>query len=125
MVDDNKRPDVWIGHVRMPTTKMEESHAFMQAIGMRPIFKGETVAVLELRGGTHIVLANDENHEPADVSFDLMVEDLAETHAQYLGRGYQVTEIEKGRIHDSFYLTEPGGNRIVVNSTHVPDHSLV
>ena len=50
MVDDNKRPDVWIGHVRMPTPKMEESHAFMQEIGMRPIFKGETVAVLELRG---------------------------------------------------------------------------
>jgi len=36
-----------------------------------------------------------------------------------------VSEISRGDIHDSFFLTDPSANRITVNSTHVDDHSLV
>ena len=122
---DNKRPDVWIGHISMKTQTLDSSEAFMKEIGLRPIFRGDTVAVLELRGGTHIVLAEDKSSEPTSVGFDFMVEDLEATHAQYKARGYQLSDIEPGSIHNSFVLTEPGGNLIKVNSTHVPDHSLV
>lgn len=124
MVDD-KRPDVWIGHISMKTQTLDSSEAFMKEIGLRSIFRGDTVAVLELRGGTHIVLAEDKSSEPVSVGFDFMVVDLDATHAQYKARGYAVSDIEKGSIHNSFVLTEPGGNLIKVNSTHVPDHSLV
>ncbi|HAK51412.1 MAG TPA: hypothetical protein DCM54_05835 [Gammaproteobacteria bacterium] len=124
-MSEDKRPDVWIGHVRMTTPSLEASETFMKEIGLRSIFRGDEIAVMELRGGTHIVLAQDEGGKPDKTSFDFMVEDLDATHAQYVERGYSVSDIEEGRIHSSFVVTEPGGNQIVVNSSHVPDHSLV
>jgi hypothetical protein len=122
---DNKRPDVWIGHISMKTQVLDLSETFMKEIGLRSIFRGDTVAVLELRGGTHIVLSEDKSGEPTLAGFDFMVEDLDATHTQYKARGYTVSDIEEGSIHNSFVLTEPGGNQNKVNSTHVPDHSLV
>ncbi len=118
------RPPVWIGHVRMNTNALTESIAAMLDIGMRPIVQGDAMAVLEMRGGTHIVLRQDETAGPADAEFDLMVEDVDATHAEYSAKGLNVSEISRGRIHDSFTLTEPGGNRITVNSTHVSDQPV-
>ena len=120
-----ERPPVWIGHVRLQTPKLEETEAFMRQVGLRPLFRGDDIAVMELRGGTHIVLARRESAGAGDAEFDFMVEDLDGTHAEFRKQGLDVTEIERGRIHDSFRVTEPGGNSIVVNSTHVPDHDAV
>ena len=113
------RPPVWVGHVSMSTAKLEESRTFMQELGMRPMFNNETVAIFELRGGTHLVLAADADAQPGDAPFDLMVEDVEATHAHYSERGLEPSSIERGRIHASFTVTEPGGGRITVNSTHV------
>ena len=120
-----QRPDLWVGHVSMRSKSLDETEAFMIKIGLRSIFRGDSVAVLELRGGTHLVVAQDGDSSPGDVDFDLMVEDLNATHADFNERGFQVTGIEKGSIHNSFFVTEPGGNRIKFNSTHVPDHTAV
>ena len=118
--DQNEsRPPVWVGHVSMSTAKLAESREFMQQIGMRPMFNNESVAIFELRGGTHLVLVADENARAGDAPFDLMVEDLDETHADLAERGLSPSPIERGRIHASFTVTEPGGGRITVNSTHV------
>ena len=118
--DQNEsRPPVWVGHVSMATSTLTESQAFMEQIGMRPMFRNESVAIFELRGGTHLVLVADENARAGDAPFDLMVEDLDETHAEFAERGLSPSPIERGRIHASFTVTEPGGGRITVNSTHV------
>ena len=45
----------------------------MTAIGLRPIFRSEEVSVLELRGGTHLVLLPDDAASPVDADFDFMV----------------------------------------------------
>lgn len=119
------RPDIWVGHVDMRTARLEESNAFMIQVGLRPITQNSKVAVLEFRGGTHIVLFQDDNAEAADVRFDFMVEDLDATYARFQDLGLPVSEIKTSRVHRSFVVTEPGGNRIVVNSTHVEDHSQV
>ena len=97
----------------------------MKKIGLRPLFRGDDIAVMELRGGTHILLVQDDSAGLAATKFDFMVEDLDHTHAEFKERGLNITDIERGRIHDSFRVTEPGGNSIVVNSTHVPDHNAV
>ena len=68
-MSDDKRPEVWIGHVRMTTRALDESEAFMEEIGLRSIFHGEEIAVMELRGGTHIVLAQDKDSEPDKASW--------------------------------------------------------
>lgn len=123
-----QRPPIWIGHVTLRTPCLDESETFMKAIGLRGIVHGENVAVLELRGGTHLVLIRDEDSASAQgvaASFDFMVEDLIATRDDFVAQGLTVSEIEHGRIHDAFRLTEPGGNVITVNSTHVPDHALV
>jgi len=119
------RPDIWIGHVDLRTSKLDESEAFMKEIGLRAIFRNENIAVLELRGGTHLILIGDEETEGTEADFDFMVEDLDSTHESFKSNGFTVSSISHGDIHDSFTVTEPGGNRIKVNSTHVEDHSLV
>ena len=103
----------------MGTSKLEESQTFMEQLGMRPMFRNESVAIFELRGGTHLVLVADADAQPGDAPFDLMVEDVEATHSDLAQRGLGPSPIERGRIHASFTVTEPGGGRITVNSTHV------
>ncbi len=124
-MSDTQRPPIWVGHVDIRTRTFDETEAFFKNVGLRPIFRGDDVAVLEFRGGTHIVIFRDEAAEPTEATFDLMVEDLDASYAGFQALNLDVSEISKGRIHNSFVVTEPGGNRIVVNSTHVHDHSLV
>ena len=118
------RPPVWVGHVSMRTASLADSDAFMQQLGLRPIFRGDDVAVLELRGGTHLVLSATDASEPSEAPFDLMVEDLAAAHADLAARGFAPSPIRHGRIHDSFTIDDPGGARITVNSTHVSDQPV-
>ena len=122
MVDD--RPAVWVGHITLPTNRLQESDTFMQKLGMRPIFSNDEVAILELRGGTHIVLAKQDAAVQGDAEFDLMVEELDEIHRDYAARGLEPSEISRGDIHDSFTVRDPGGVQIVVNSTHVSDQPV-
>lgn len=124
-MDRKQRPPVWVGHVTLRTPDLDASEAFMKDLGLRPMFRSDEVAVLELRGGTHLVLLPDASAAPEDAYFDLMVEDVDAARASFEARGIEVTAMERGEIHDSFRVTEPGGNRIVVNSTHVPDHDAV
>ena len=118
------RPPVWVGHITLPTNRLEESETFMQKLGMRPIFRNDEVAILELRGGTHIVLAKQEAVAEGDAEFDLMVEELDEAHRDYVARGLEPSEISRGDIHDSFTVRDPGGVQIVVNSTHASDQPV-
>ena len=113
------RPPVWVGHVAMYSARVAESSKFMQQIGMRLIDSGDEIAVLEMRGGTHLVVTSDSESELIKGSFDLMVDNLDDTHKQYTELGFAPGEIERGQIHDSFELREPGGATIIFNSSHV------
>ena len=117
----DKRPAVWVGHVAMHTDQVAESSRFMQQIGMRPIAEGDEFAILELRGGTHLVLTSDAESKLIKAGFDLMVDDLDASHRQYTELGLEPGEIERGEIHDCFTLREPGGTVITFNSSHVSD----
>ena len=117
----DERPPVWVGHVFLETDRLAESEAFMRQIGMRPIESFEDVAIFELRGGTHLVLFRKDSITPAASSFDLMVEDIETTHAELRDKGLDPSDIEEGRIHQSFYVKDPAGNTIKFNSTHVSD----
>ena len=115
------RPPVWIGHITMQTPKLAESNKFMIELGMRPIVDGDGFAVLELRGGTHLVLLRSEEASSGPASFDLMVEDLDATHRDLSERGLSPTEISRGKIHDSFQVRDPSGFDVTFNSSHVSD----
>jgi hypothetical protein len=86
---------------------------------MREIERNESIVVLELRGGTHLVLLPGAPSAGADAPFDLMVEDLEATHAEWKRIGLDVSPIERGRIHSAFVLRDPDGTAVTVNSSHV------
>jgi len=119
--DAEQRPPVWVGHVALYSERVAESSQFMQLIGMRPVASDDEFAVLEMRGGTHLVLTSDAESKLIKASFDLMVDDLDTAHERYTELGLKPGEIERGRIHDCFELREPGGTVIIFNSSHVGD----
>lgn len=119
MSTENERPPVWIGHVTMRTDCLAESREFMIALGMRPIAQGDDFAVLELRGGTHLVLTRSDTVPSDSATFDLMVDDLEASHRRFSELGLSPSEIKSGRIHRSFTVKDPSGQEITFNSSHV------
>lgn len=111
------RPALWVGHVSLPVSDVAAAYAFYQAIGMRSVHQAEDFAILELRGGTHVLL---EDGEPpgGDAPFDLMVDDLDSVHAAWSADGLDVSDIIRGDIHDVFVLTDPDDYRFVVYNSH-------
>lgn len=96
----------------------------MKQLGMRPIAKFNDIAILELRGGTHLVLQRSATKCAIETEFDLMVEDLESTHSDFISKGINPSKLIRGKIHDYFIITEPGGSRIRFNSTHVSDFAV-
>jgi len=88
---------------------------------LRIFADGDGFAVLELRGGTHLVLLQSEEAGAGSAPFDLMVEDLDDTHRELSERGLSPSEISRGKIHDSFQVRDPSGLDVTFNSSHVSD----
>ncbi len=117
----DERPPVWIGHIFLTVTDVAKSATFMRKLGMRDIVQSESIVVLEMRGGTHLLL------EPADgaiamgttAPFDLMVDDIEASHEKFEELGLSPTTIEEDRFHRSFTILDPSGYQITVNSSHV------
>ena len=113
------RPSVWIGHTVLAVRDVDRSADYWRDLGMREVERNEHVAVLELRGGTHLVLVPGTPPEDADAPFDLMVDDFDATYADWKARGLDPSPIERGHIHASFTVRDPDGYRVTVNSSHV------
>jgi catechol 2,3-dioxygenase-like lactoylglutathione lyase family enzyme len=112
---------VWIGHTLLAVPDVEASKTFFLKLGLRHVETTDTVAILELRGGTHLILvpAKKPAAPGAAAAFDLMVDDLDATHAALMAAGLAPSAIEAGTIHRAFTVMEPGGHRITINSSHV------
>jgi hypothetical protein len=116
----DQRPPVAVGHVRLPVVDVGAAAKWLETVGLRPIVTMADLAVLELRGGTHVVVRQGEQPPTAGTvaPFDLMVDDIDAAHRDYAGKGLSPSLIRRGRIHDSFDLPGPGGWTFTVNSSH-------
>lgn len=115
----DQRPPVAVGHVRLPCDDVGAAAKWLETAGLRPIVQMENLAVLELRGGTHVVVRKAEAPAPGAVApFDLMVDDIDAAHRDYTEKGLSPSEISRGRIHDSFTVPGPSGWTFTVNSSH-------
>ena len=85
----DQRPPVAVGHVRLDVVDVGAAARWLEAVGLRPIVTRDELAVLELRGGTHVVVRQaDRPPEPgAGAPFDLMVDDIDATHRNFAERG--------------------------------------
>ena len=149
MTTDNKRPLVWVGHVVLRTRKQRESEAFLRDLGIRYLTREDNVVILELRGGTHLILLDDADaatasdakpgEETGDAGvlsgaeadvlacaapFDLMVDDLDAAHGICKEHGLNPEAIDKGSNHRSFSVAEPSGHRIKFFDSHVSDNPV-
>jgi len=117
---EGARPPLGVAHVLLETDRMEESGRFMRTIGMRPIFEGPDVSVYEMRGGTHLLLIKKAKVTVGNAPFDLMVDDLRETHRNFTSIGLTPSAIEARPAidHEVFTVREPAGHTITFFSSH-------
>ncbi len=115
---DDPRPRVAIGHIGPHLVPdLAAGTRFYVALGCRLIAELETLSVLELRGGTHLVLREGEA-AGGKAGFDIMVDDVDATREQYAELGFAPTPIERGTIHDHFTLQDPAGSTLTITSSH-------
>ena len=118
---DDPRPTLWVGHVVLAVRDVAATKRFLLALGLRDAEPAAPIGVIELRGGTHIlVLPRGDDVAPgARAPFDLMVDDLDAFRRRLEGLGIAPAPIQTNPSHRFFLLREPGGHDIPVNSSHV------
>ncbi len=123
MAETDERPDVWVGHVLIGATDVKKSADYWTKLGMRVIVSRDQFAVLELRGGTHLIVqpAGQPIEPDTPAPFDVMVDDIQAARKRYAELGFEPSELTEGTIHSSFTMTDPSGYRVLVNSSHVGD----
>ena len=116
----DQKPPVAVGHVRLSATDVAAAARWLETVGLRPIFQDTDLAVLEFRGGTHVVVRRPEQPPVVGTTapFDLMVDDIEAARRDYAAKGLGPSEISRGRIHDSFHLVGPDGHDFTVTSSH-------
>jgi catechol 2,3-dioxygenase-like lactoylglutathione lyase family enzyme len=120
--EEQMPPPIAIGHVTLRVSDVGLAADFYRALGLRPILKREELAILELRGGTHLLLFRAEGKPEAGPVrvFDFMVEDIEAAHARMRSAGVEGTAIDEDHIagHLWFEITDPDGYVLRVFSSH-------
>ena len=117
----DERPTFAVGHIRLRVQDVSAEMAFYTDHGLREIVNRENMGILELRGGTHLIVSVTENSDQVttEAPFDLMTDDIDDAYAKCVKRGDKTTDIEHGSIHSSFTVEGPSGYSLRVTSSHV------
>jgi catechol-2,3-dioxygenase len=132
-------PAAALGHFVMKVNDVGASYEFYKKFGLRPIGIFSDVAIIELQGGTHILLFNKNDELPFSLSpshlgqrgafsserLDLMIDsksrsDLELYSASLMEHGLSVDEIAPDHFfgHYYFQLADPDGNGVTVYTSH-------
>lgn len=116
----DNRPPVAIGHVQIKSHVVDETIDFFKELGLRSIFRNERFGVLELRGGTHLIVSKRDKpiRRLTAAPFDIMVDDIEKTQKQYAKKDLDPSEITSGSIHSSFFIRTPSGHKLKITSSH-------
>jgi catechol 2,3-dioxygenase-like lactoylglutathione lyase family enzyme len=132
-------PIAALGHFVMKVNDLDISYQFYSRLGLRPIGIFPDLAIIELRGGTHILIFSKNDELPFSLSsshlgqrgaffnerLDLMIDGKSKSDLEL----YRTTLVEKGLSvdaiaqdqffgHDYFQLADPDGNGITVYTSH-------
>ena len=122
MAEEQLPPPIAIGHVTLGVSDVGLAADFYRALGLRPILRREELAILELRGGTHLVLFRAEHKPEAGPVrvFDFMVEDIEAAHAAMGSAGVEGKAIGEDHVagHLWFEVTDPDGHVLRLFSSH-------
>jgi catechol 2,3-dioxygenase-like lactoylglutathione lyase family enzyme len=119
-------PPVAVGHISLTVSDVNQATRFFETVGMRLIHLGQTASVLELRGGTHLVVKPAEGPiaPGSKAPFDLMVDDIGAAHDDYTAKGMEPSVMESSRIHEWFTVRGPDGYEITIISSHASDQPV-
>ena len=117
----DRRPPLAVGHVHHWVADVLQAADWYESLGMRRIWRGSDTAVLEMRGGTHMVIlpAKRKVASGSEAPFDFIVDDVDAARADCVRKGLKPGRMKRGSIHDSFDLTDPSGYRLTICSSHV------
>ncbi len=118
------RPLAAAGHLFLPANGARQAAERLVSVGVRKIVIQEAFAVLELRGGTHIVVREGDGEDIKTASFDLMYDDIEAAQTLFRDKGFKVSDIKPGRSHQSFTAPAPEGYRIQVLDSHAGQRAV-
>jgi catechol 2,3-dioxygenase-like lactoylglutathione lyase family enzyme len=142
---NNNLPAAAFGHFVMQVNDIDTSYQFYSKLGLRPFGKFPDLAIIELRGGTHILFFNKNDELPPSLSsshlgqrgasfnerLDLMIDgksrsDLELYRTTLVDKGLSVDAIAQDQLfgHDYFQLIDPDGNGITVYTSHTREFSV-
>jgi len=138
-------PAAAFGHFVMKVNDIGTSYQFYTKLGLRPFGIFPDLAIIELRGGTHILLFSKNDEMPFSLSsshlgqrgasfneqLDLMIDgksrsDLELYRATLVENGLSVDAIAQDQFfgHDYFQLVDPDGNGVTVYTSHTDGLSV-
>jgi catechol 2,3-dioxygenase-like lactoylglutathione lyase family enzyme len=141
----NDLPAAALAHFIMKVDDIDTSYQFYAKLGLRQFGIFPDLAIIELRGGTHILLFSKHDELPFSLSsshlgqrgaffnerLDLMVDgrsksDLGVYRTTLLEKGVSVDAIAQDQFfgHYYFQLVDPDGNGITVYTSHRGDLSV-
>ena len=116
------KPKAAIGHVTLRVQDVKRSCAFYAQLGLRRVVEREELAILEFRGGTHLLLfrAKVKPKRGPIRSFDIMVDDAKGHRAALTARDVPVSPLRHDSLsaHHIFEVTDPDGHVLTVLSDH-------
>ena len=128
-----------VGHLVFKVADLKSSCEFYSNLGIPPFAIEEGIAIIELRGGTHLLLLEVDQlagegvaesltgqfHERLSEQFDLMIKgkglnELKKYRSELIGRGIAAGEIPDETFfgHHLFCIKDPDGNGITIYTSH-------
>ena len=128
-----------VAHLVFKVADLKSSCQFYSNLGIPPFFTDEEVAIIELRGGTHLILLSVDSmggegvaesltgqfHERFSEQFDLMIkgkslDELQAYRLELVSRGIAVGELSDETFfgHRLFCIKDPDGNGITIYTSH-------
>ena len=128
-----------VAHLVFKVADLKSSCQFYSKLGIPPFFTDEEAAIIELRGGTHLILLSVDSMAGEDIAesltgqfhkrfseqFDLMLEgkgldELKKYRVELISRGIAAGEIPDETFfgHHLFCTKDPDGNGITIYTSH-------
>jgi catechol-2,3-dioxygenase len=128
-----------VAHLVFKVADLKSSSQFYSNLGIRPFYTDEEVAIIELRGGTHLILLSVDSmagegvaesltgqfHKRFSEQFDLMIKgkgvnELKTYRSALISRGIAAGEIPDETFfgHHLFCVKDPDGNGITIYTSH-------
>src|SRR5262245_59069304 len=113
---DADRPPIAIGHVTLRVADVARAGTFYAQLRPGPIMQQPSMAILELRGGTHLLLFKAARAAKVGTvrSFDFMASDVESLRARLAGAGVETTEPADDEVsgHRWFQARDPDGHML-------------